>query len=307
MELIRCNIYTCTMSAAACASRHLNAVAGGAYAVGKRKPGAGDPNCLACKDGEKRARALGETGIKAYKNELKGLREKAWGRTGQAAKQPASKIHKTEGHMDEMDWLDEGEEIETITAREGQDNVGVIPGGTPQQEHVTVGAGSKPAHSKPARTKPAHADPPPTKVCKRCGFEKPLSGFRENATCRMGVEPTCRICRNNMAKKAYQSRTKSDAKADRKKPASKDTPATVRPFHADCGGLEIEPQYGKIIADAGDFGRLGALLYARSKFEADRLAEIKTLCDRISVTIDTYQRLQEMFSAGETGEARHAI
>ena len=66
LEMIFCPVYHGRWSAGSCASRHANAVARGAHAVGKAKPGADDPSCAKCPDGKARALALGPSGIKKY-------------------------------------------------------------------------------------------------------------------------------------------------------------------------------------------------------------------------------------------------
>lgn len=93
MEMINCEIYHCRMTAAACASRHLNSMAMGPSAVGNHRVGQDDPNCKPCREGMARAKALGIKGVAAYRAYLSGIRKNA----AKAAGKPKAALPKKEG------------------------------------------------------------------------------------------------------------------------------------------------------------------------------------------------------------------
>lgn len=45
-----------------------------------------------------------------------------------------------------------------------------------------------------------------TKVCRRCGNEKPLTEFTTNKECKDGRGSYCKTCRNELAKQYYRNR-----------------------------------------------------------------------------------------------------
>jgi hypothetical protein len=57
-----------------------------------------------------------------------------------------------------------------------------------------------------------------TKICNKCGIEKPLDRFSPNKECRLGVEGTCKDCKKEAYRKRYAESKQSIA--DVKLPAT---------------------------------------------------------------------------------------
>ena len=47
-----------------------------------------------------------------------------------------------------------------------------------------------------------------TKLCKKCGTEKPLSEFRKQSTTKDGLQYHCKICGSKIAKNRYEKSRK---------------------------------------------------------------------------------------------------
>ena len=77
-ETVFCKAYNCWLPELACASRYLNAVRRGQSPAGRAKVGADDPNCRACRIGKLRADAVGVKAVDAYRQEMIGVKRRAW-------------------------------------------------------------------------------------------------------------------------------------------------------------------------------------------------------------------------------------